>query len=72
MKVDSKRRYVSYNRLNKGEYKFQVKSTDQNGVWTNDITSITVEVAPAPYETWWAYSLYVLIIALILYLTYRT
>ena len=72
VKVDSKRRYVNYNNLTKGKYVFQVKSTDENGIWSNEITSITVEVAPAPYETWWAYSLYTIIIVLILYLTYRT
>ncbi|MCX6308697.1 MAG: response regulator [Bacteroidia bacterium] len=72
VRVDSKRRYVNYNSLNKGKYVFQVKSTDENGVWTNDITSINIEVEPAPYETWWAFGVYFLLLALMVYITYRT
>jgi len=71
VKVDSKRRYVNYNSLRKGKYVFQVKATDENGVWVDEPTSLTIEVEPAPYETWWAYSLYFIILALVLYFTYR-
>jgi len=69
--VDSKRRYVNYNSLSKGTYTFQVKATDENGVWINEPTLLTIKVEPAPYETWWAYTLYLIILVLILYFTYR-
>lgn len=69
--VDSKRRYVNYNSLSKGTYTFQVKATDENGVWINEPTLLTIEVEPAPYETWWAYTLYFIVLVLILYFTYR-
>jgi ligand-binding sensor domain-containing protein/signal transduction histidine kinase/AraC-like DNA-binding protein/AmiR/NasT family two-component response regulator len=71
VKVDSKRRYVNYNNLNNGKYTFQVKATDENGVWSNDTTTLTIVVAPAPYETWWAYCVYLIILLLIFYYTYR-
>ena len=58
--VDGKRRYVNYNNLTKGDYTFEVKSTDENGVWIEKIYKLQVILEPAPYETWWAYLIYVL------------
>lgn len=51
-----------YNQLAKGEYIFQVKATDKNGLWSNQITELTLERLPAFYETWWAYTCYWIII----------
>lgn len=70
--TDNGRNSAFYNRLDKGEYTFQVKCTDENGLWSNRITEITVRRLPAWYETWWAYSCYALLggilISLVLYL----
>lgn len=49
-----------YNQLSKGKYTFQVKATDENGLWSDLVTEITINKLPAWYETWWAYSLYTL------------
>ncbi|MFA5416951.1 MAG: two-component regulator propeller domain-containing protein [Bacteroidales bacterium] len=70
--VDSKRRYVNYNHLNQGNYVFEVKSTDENGVWINDITTLNLNVKPAPYETWWAFIIYMIFFSLISIVIYRT
>jgi ligand-binding sensor domain-containing protein/AraC-like DNA-binding protein len=51
-----------YNSLQKGTYIFQVKATDENGLWSNKITEMEVVRKPAFYETWYAYTFYVLII----------
>lgn len=72
VKVDSRRRYVNYNNLGKGTYIFEVKATDENGVWGDDTTILTIEVEPAPYETWWAYLIYFIVLVLIFYFIYRT
>jgi signal transduction histidine kinase/ligand-binding sensor domain-containing protein/DNA-binding response OmpR family regulator len=70
--VDAKRRYVNYNNLPKGNYTFEVKSTNENGVWTNKIYKLNIEVEPAPYETWWAYLLYFVLVTSILVVVFRT
>lgn len=49
-----------YNHLHKGTYTFQVKATDENGLWSKEVTELTVHRLPAFYETWWAYLLYAL------------
>ena len=54
-----------YNQLKKGKYTFEVKATDENGLWSNNITTLAVVRHPAFYETWWAYTLYILLAAAI-------
>jgi ligand-binding sensor domain-containing protein/AraC-like DNA-binding protein len=50
-----------YNHLQKGTYIFQVKATDENGLWSNKITEMTIKRLPAFYESWLAYLVYFLI-----------
>lgn len=69
--VDSKRRYVNYNNLTKGNYVFEVRSTDENGVWLEQTYKLKIKVKPAPYETWWAFLLYFLLVAGISILAFR-
>ena len=52
-----------YNRLDKGKHILQVKATDENGLWSNQVATITIYKLPAWYETWWAYTIYFLIFA---------
>lgn len=58
--------YAYYNSLSKGTHQLLVKATDANGVWGKDIVTYTIYRAPAFYETWWAYTLYVLLALAIL------
>lgn len=52
-----------YNYLPKGTYTFQVKATDENGLWSNETTELRIYRAPAFYETWWAYLIYIVTVA---------
>lgn len=47
-----------YNQLPKGSYTFEVKATDENGQWSNQVTTLRIRRLPAYYETWWAYLIY--------------
>ena len=60
--VEGGKNSAFYNHLAKGSYTFQVKATDENGVWSNEITELAIERLPAFYETWWAYLFYILIV----------
>lgn len=63
-----------YNKLGKGTYRFEVKATDENGLWSDSISTIVIHRLPAFYETWWAYTLYTLLFltaAFYLYLMVR-
>lgn len=61
-----------YNKLSKGTYHFEVKATDKNGLWCKHISSLTVHRLPAYYETWWAYTLYILLVLTVIYYIYLT
>ncbi len=49
-----------YNKLAKGTYVLEVKATDENGLWSNRVTQFTIHQLPAWYETWLAYTLYIM------------
>lgn len=68
--VKDERRFAYYNQLPKGKRIFSVKATDVNGLWSSLVTKVEVDKAPAFYETWWAYTIYVVCVLLISYSFY--
>lgn len=58
-------RNVNYTNLSAGHYTFMVKSSDENGNWSDDITRMEIVILPPIYKTWWAYLLYTLLLGLI-------
>jgi ligand-binding sensor domain-containing protein/signal transduction histidine kinase/DNA-binding response OmpR family regulator len=59
---------ATYTLLNPGEYTFKVKASNNDGLW-NDLPGILkINVLPPPWKTWWAYSIYFMVILLILFL----
>ena len=48
--------------LNYSVAELRVKATDENGLWSKEVTELTIRRLPAFYETWWAYLFYVLIV----------
>ncbi len=47
-----------YFNVNPGTYTFKVKAVNDGGVWTEK--DITIIVSPPWWQTWWAYTLYIL------------
>jgi diguanylate cyclase (GGDEF)-like protein len=52
------RRRVTYTDLNDGQYTLRVKAANSDGVWNEAGFSMPVVVTPAPWDTWWAYLVY--------------
>jgi len=52
--VDASKRNVQYSNLAPGNYRFQLRGSNRNGVWTANGVEIPVVVLPAWYQTWWA------------------
>lgn len=50
-----------YNKVAKGDYVFEVKATDENGLWSKHIATFEIHRLPAWWETWWAYTIYLLL-----------
>ncbi len=61
------RRFASYTNLDPGEYVFKVKGSNNDGVWNEDGVAVKITIAPPPWKTWWAYTLYALLITSFFY-----
>jgi signal transduction histidine kinase/DNA-binding response OmpR family regulator/ligand-binding sensor domain-containing protein len=59
--LGSNRHFVNYANLAPGRYTFEVKATDENGQWGDQITSLVIIKKPPFYQTWWAYLFYLII-----------
>ena len=66
------RRHASYTNLPPGKtYTFQVKASNNDGVWNSEGTSIEIYIKPPFWTTWWFYSLLTLVAIGALYGIYR-
>ncbi len=54
---------ATYTNLDPGEYLFKVKASNNDGVWNELGTSLTIRVIPPIWQTTWAYALYTFLFA---------
>lgn len=52
------RRFASYSNLDPGQYIFKVKAANSDGIWSDEVRSLTINILPHWYQTYWAYVLY--------------
>ena len=62
-----RQRTATYTNLPKGDYVFQVKSTNSDGVWVENERSLRITIQPSFWETAWAMAIYILAFLLILF-----
>ncbi|MCQ4947855.1 hypothetical protein NE602_26965 [Bacteroides cellulosilyticus] len=48
--------------MKSGTYTFYVKSSNSNGIWDEYVQTVIVVILPPPWITWWAYTLYIIIL----------
>lgn len=60
------RRHASYTNLDPGEYVFEVRGSNNDGVWNDQGQRLRITVLPPLWRTWWAYTLYCVALALLL------
>ena len=56
--VDAQHRFAYYNNLPSGTYRFRVRASYAGNNWTEREFPLEICILPAPWRTWWAYSLY--------------
>ena len=69
--TDASKRFAYYNSLKSGTYTFYVKSSNSNGIWDENIQTVKVVILPPPWKTWWAYTLYIIVLLGISWYIYR-
>ncbi|WP_245201436.1 ligand-binding sensor domain-containing protein [Saonia flava] len=55
---------ATYTNLNPGTYLLRIKSTNSDGVWNNEETSLFITITPPFWKTWWFRSLLIACIIL--------
>ena len=66
--VNSDRRFANYTNINNGDYKFEVKCTNPDGTWSEQVSTLDIKVIPPFYKTWW---FVLLLLSAVIYGIYR-
>jgi ligand-binding sensor domain-containing protein len=69
--VDAGKRFATYTNLDPGNYTFQVRAANKDGVWSDAAATLEVTVLPPYWKTWWFRTLAVLLVLSLGYGTYR-
>lgn len=64
-------RYAGYTDIRPGTYTFKVKASNNDGLWNEVPTIITVIILSPWWQTWWFYTLCAITICSIIYSIYR-
>lgn len=56
------RRNAYYTNVPSGYYVFKVKAANSDGKWSDKIASVEIVISPPWYNTYWAYSLFIIVI----------
>lgn len=65
------RRIANYSYLPSGNYRFQLRAANADGVWSEQIAEFEIVVFPPFWKTWWFFTLACLVVILALYATYE-
>lgn len=61
------KRTATYTNLDAGTYVFEVKAANNDGIWSDKRARLTIHVSPPLWRTWWAYVIYALLGALVVF-----
>ena len=53
---------MRYYNLKPGNYRFEVRASNNDGLWGDDITGLAFTIRPSPFLTWWAKLIYSLLL----------
>ena len=70
--TDASNRMAVYSNLEAGDYTFYLKAANGDNIWSEQTISLHIKVQPAWWNTWWAYLLYFVVIAVLAMLFVRT
>lgn len=64
-------RVVNYSKLPPGDYIFKVRATNNILNWGESFSQLSIRIIPPYWRAWWAYTIYLLLLAALLYLFFR-
>lgn len=60
--TDADNRIATYTNINFGRYTFCVKATNSDGIWSDHITKVNIDIEVPLYFTWYAFLFYLLLL----------
>ncbi|HRS18640.1 MAG TPA: triple tyrosine motif-containing protein, partial [Bacteroidales bacterium] len=60
--TDANKRFATYTNLSGKEYIFEVTATNNDGVWSDQVTRLKIKIIPPFWRTTWFYSILVIVI----------
>ncbi|HWR32324.1 MAG TPA: histidine kinase [Chitinophagaceae bacterium] len=66
-----RRQVASFTNVPSGNYKFLIKTTDANGIWSNDVKTVSITIRPPFWKTAWFISLVAVLAAAVVFWLYR-
>lgn len=51
--VSSDRRFATFTNIKYGKYELEIKCTNTDGTWSDELTTLKIKVIPPFYKTWW-------------------
>lgn len=70
--TDAARREVTYTNLHPGNYIFKLYASDQDNAQQSEEIALLIEVMPPFWKTKWAYSLYLVLVLALIFITIQT
>lgn len=64
------KRDATYTNLNPGQYVFKVKASNNDGIWGDKITTLTINILPPWWKTLWFQAIIVLFVASLIFALY--
>ncbi|MDR3653562.1 MAG: two-component regulator propeller domain-containing protein [Paludibacter sp.] len=57
--VSSDRRFANFTNIKFGNYQLEIKCTNTDGSWSDQVTTLNIKVIPPFYKTWWFIILFI-------------
>jgi len=51
--TDARKRFATYTNLDPGDYVFEVRAANKDGVWSEQPATLAISIAPPYWATWW-------------------
>lgn len=62
---------ATYTNLHAGTYTLLAKGASNDGIWNEVPAALTIRILPPPWQTWWAYAIYLALIVTAVYMIIR-
>ena len=69
--LDPGQKTMRYYNLRPGSYRFEVKASNNDGLWGDNVTAMEWTIHPSPFLSWWAKLLYALLLSAIVYFIWK-